>query len=82
MPNCKGKKLKTKLRTNQFYCVKCCTRITPKENDICVKKYKNDRSRDGYIPALKSYCSKCDTPLTKWIKYDDFNHLVDKYGTC
>ena len=82
MPSNKGKKLNTKLKQNEFYCVKCCARKTAKTEDICVKKYINDKSSVGYKPALKAYCSKCETPLTKWIKHKDVDRLVDKYGDC
>ena len=75
-------KLKTKLRQNQFYCVKCRARKTVATGDICVEEYKNHRARDGYTPALKGYCSKCDTSLTKFIKYKDVNRLTTKFGRC
>lgn len=70
MPN------KSKLRQNQFYCVKCRARITSPEDTICVEVFKNDR------PALRSYCHRCDTNLTKFIKNDDKDRMVDKYGRC
>ena len=78
MPN----KLKTKLKQNQFYCVKCRSRTTVSTGDMCVKLYKNHRAKHGYTPTLKSYCMTCDTPLTKFIKYDDTKKMINKYGKC
>lgn len=75
-------KLKTKLKQNQFYCVKCKCRKTCKSSNMCVKEHKNKRSKTGYIPTLKSYCGNCETPLTKFIKHKDTDRLADKYGYC
>jgi hypothetical protein len=80
MPRCN--KLKTKLTQNQFYCVKCCKRISALTDNICVTEYKNKKATGGYTPALRSYCITCDTPLTKWIKHKDVDRLIDKYGNC
>lgn len=60
------KPLKTKLKKNEFYCVKCRSRVKEHEEDICVKKIKNRKI--GSVPALKSYCHKCGTSLTRFIK--------------
>ncbi len=77
-----NKKLKTKLKQNQFYCVVCCTRKTVSAINMCVKEYKNHRAKHGYTPTLKSHCNTCGTPLTKFIKYNDTDRLTDKYGSC
>lgn len=61
------KPLKTKLKKNEFYCVKCRNRVKCDSADICVKKIQNRKI--GYIPALKCHC-KCGTSLTKFIRRD------------
>lgn len=71
-----------KLKQNQFYCVACRSRKTVSVADMCVKDYKNHRSKHGYTPTLKAYCKTCRTPLTKFIKYKDADRLADKYGKC
>ena len=80
MPRCK--KLKTKLKQNQFYCVSCCDRKTIHSDDMCVQEFKNKRASLGYTPALRSSCHTCRTPLTKFIKYSDVDRMVNKYGYC
>lgn len=72
----------TKLKRNQFYCVVCRKKVAVSPNTMCVKEYKNHRAKNGYTPALKSYCNKCNTPLTKFIKYKDVDRLTSRYGTC
>ena len=61
--------LKSKLKKNEFYCVYCRGRVRASPDDICVKKIRNKKL--GSVPALKSYCHKCDTSLTKFIKQSD-----------
>lgn len=70
----------TKLKQKQFYCVSCRAKRTAASEDICVKKYKNKRSKLGYVPALKGVCKVCHTPLTKFIKHKDVDRMTDKYG--
>lgn len=70
----------THLRQNQFYCVKCRARRTAPENSMYVKIYKNKKMAGGKVPALKAECSKCSTPLTKFIKHDSVDKMVKKYG--
>lgn len=73
----------TKLRQNQFYCVKCEKRVTCKPNDMCVTHYSNKRVAGGKVPALKGSC-RCGTNLTKFVKRDSntLRKLVNKYGYC
>lgn len=68
------------LKRNEFYCVKCRKRMTCKNEDMCVKIYKNKKT--GETPALRGVCSKCGTNLTKFVKRDDVGHLIEKYGKC
>lgn len=72
----------TKLKQNQFYCVKCRSRRTVQPSSMCVKEYKNRRAKHGHAPVLKSYCNICNTSLTKFIKYNDVDSLTEKYGKC
>jgi hypothetical protein len=68
----------TKLKENQFYCVKCKKIVTG--SDICVKIYKTSTRR--MLPALKAVHNKCDTNLTKFVSMDKKDKLIDKYGKC
>ena len=72
----------TKLKQNEFYCVACSSRKKISAADICVKKYKNSRSKHGYVPALKASCKTCGTNMNKFIKYIDEERLTNKYGKC
>jgi hypothetical protein len=74
------RKLKTKLRENEFYCVSCRARKNSDSGSICVKVYNNSRS--GPTPTLKGQCSVCGTNLTKFIKRDSTERMVRKYGEC
>lgn len=56
--------LKTKLRKDEFYCVKC--RARRKGNDVdyvYVKNYKR-----GKVPMMSGYCPKCETKVNKFVK--------------
>lgn len=67
-------KLKTKLKTKEFYCVKCRKRRTG--HDIKLVHIKNKKV--GKIPALKSKCGKCDTNMTKFVSRDSVESLKKK----
>jgi len=54
------------MKPNQFYCVKCRSKVTEDCDDIKIKKYNLKNGRKVY--AKKSVCHKCDTNLTKFIK--------------
>jgi hypothetical protein len=73
------RKLKHKLKQNQFYCVKCRKAKTAKADDICLTVYDNERI--GPVPALKAVCS-CNTNLTKFIKRSAVQGMKKKYGSC
>ena len=70
------------LTQNQFYCVSSRHKITIPSSDICFKNYKNSRMKDGNVPSLIAYCSKCDCKLTKFIKHKDADKLSKKFGKC
>lgn len=70
------RKLTSKLKEGEFYCVSCRKRC--KGDSIKVKKIRNKKL--GPIPALKSKCPKCDTNVTKFIKWDSEKDMVSKYG--
>jgi hypothetical protein len=71
MPN----KLKSKLKTAEFYCVKCRKRRSGQ--DIKLVSIKNKKV--GKIPALKSKCSKCSTNMTKFVRRDAVESLKKKF---
>jgi len=72
MPN----KLKTKLKQQEFYCVKCRKRCKSTKNDICIVEFKNGSN------AMEGQCSKCDCMMYKFIKDKDVDKLIDKFGEC
>ena len=72
------KPLKTKLKKNEMYCVKCRSRVKCNPEDICVEKIRNRKV--GYVPALKCYCNKCDTSLTRFIKRSAEKEAKRCYG--
>lgn len=53
------------MKSNEFYCVSCRSKVSLPEKDIRVVTLKNGK------PALKGSCKKCKTNLTKFIKLDD-----------
>ena len=71
-----------KLTQKQFYCVSCRAKKTLKDDDICVKIFKNKRMYDGKVPALRGVCPTCDTNLTKFIKHSATESMQEKYGKC
>ena len=71
-----------KMKERQFYCVACRKKVMAKADDICVKVFKNKRMVGGKVPALRSYCAKCDVNLTKFIKHDKLGSMQSKYGKC
>ena len=70
-----------KLKQNQFYCVVCNQRVTLPEDEICVKVFRNPRM-DGGTPALVGYHERCDSNLTKFIKHNSVDRMINKYGKC
>ena len=65
----------------EFYCVACRKKVTIPANDICVKVYKNKRVPGG-SPALVGHCNKCSTQVTKFIKKDSKDRMIQKFGLC
>lgn len=68
------------LKEREFYCVKLRKVVTCKTEDICVKVFKNKRS--GNTPALRAICPKTGIQLTKFIKRDSADKMIEKYGKC
>lgn len=56
--------LKTKLRKDEFYCVRC--RARRKGFDIKFKNVKNYKR--GTVPMMKGFCQKCETKVNKFVK--------------
>ncbi len=75
MPN----PLKTKLKEQEFYCVKCRKRVKVASDDMGVHLFKKVKTRMK-VPALVGEC-KCDTTVVKFIKHDDQDRFTRKYGT-
>ena len=73
--------LTTKLKQREFYCVKCRKRVAVPANDICVTVYRNKKVKGG-VPALVGSCKKCDTNVNKFIKRNDKEKLINKFGRC
>ena len=70
------KKLRTKLKENEFYCVKARKRCTVKPENICVTTWKNG------VNALLGESEKYDCKVTKIVKESKVPQLVKKYGEC
>jgi hypothetical protein len=70
------KKLGTKLKENEFYCVKARKRCTVKPENICVTTWKNG------VNALLGESEKYDCKVTKIVKESKVPQLVKKYGEC
>lgn len=70
-----------KLRKNEFYCVKCRDKVKVDHDDICLKKMKNKRRKNGVMYALKSEC-ECGTSLHRFVADDDIEKFKKEYGVC
>jgi hypothetical protein len=71
------RKLKSKLKINEFYCVSCRKRVSIKHNDeIFLQESKNGRLR------LVSNCSGCEHKLFKFVKESSLNTLEKKFHWC
>ena len=65
------RKLTTRLKVNEFYCVKCQKRRVGQKMKLGHFTYKNKssaRKKKRQVPVLKSVCSQCDTKLFKIVK--------------
>lgn len=76
-----SKSLKTKLKQQEFYCVCCRKRVKVPADDICVKVYKNYKIKGG-VPALNGICKKCDCNVIKFIKHENKQRMIKKFGKC
>lgn len=74
-------KLRSKLKQQEFYCVKCRNRVKINADDICVTTLKNKKVKGG-VPTLIGSCAKCDTDMYKFIKRADKARLTKKFGRC
>jgi hypothetical protein len=68
-----------KLKEREFYCVACRKRVMSNPKDICLTSYKTSTRK---VNALKGYCSKSKTNLTKFISEDAKVKLSKKYKKC
>ena len=75
MPN----PLKTKLKQQEFYCVKCRKRVKIDSDDMGVDIFKNGQT-GMKVPALVGECKLCNTTVVKFIKHDDQDRFTQKYG--
>lgn len=75
------RKLTSKLKEDEFYCVSCRGRVKSNGGAICVEIYNNRRTGRS-TPALRGQCAKCGTNLTKFIKTSSTSAMLNKYGAC
>ena len=66
------------MNLNEFYCVKCRMKVKILDKNICMTYINNKKI--GKMPALKAYCKKCDTNLTKFVKRDEGKKLDKKFN--
>ena len=57
----------TKMKEQEFYCVKDRKRVIIPTKDICFKNIKNSKMPSGKTPALVAYCHSYDCNLTKFV---------------
>lgn len=62
------------MKSNQFYCVKCKSKVMCEDKHIQMKKLRNGK------PALKSSCRKCGTTVFKFIKQSDAKKMKSRSG--
>jgi hypothetical protein len=67
------------MKERQFYCVSCRKKVTLPEDVIGVKYYYNKHLQHK-VPTLKGYCKKCDMNLTKFVKWNKADKMMEKYG--
>ncbi len=60
------------MKSNQFYCVKCKSKVMCEDKNIQMKKLRNGK------PALKSSCRKCTTTVFKFIKESDAKKMKSR----
>mgnify|MGYP006293895027 CR=1 FL=1 len=60
------------MKSNQFYCVKCKSKVMCENKHIQMKKLRNGK------PALKSSCRKCATTVFKFIKESDAKKMKSR----
>jgi hypothetical protein len=60
------------MKSNQFYCVKCKSKVMCEDKHIQMKKLRNGK------PALKSSCRKCGTTVFKFIKLSDAKKMKSR----
>lgn len=56
--------LKSKLKKDEFYCLKCRARV--KGDNIKQKNVRNYKR--GTVPMLKGVCHKCESKVNKIVK--------------
>lgn len=60
------------MKSNQFYCVKCKSKVMCEDKHIQMKKLRNGK------PALKSSCRKCTITVFKFIKESDVKKMKSR----
>ena len=60
------------MKSNQFYCVKCKSKVMCEDKHIQMKKLRNGK------PALKSSCRKCTITVVKFIKESDVKKMKSR----
>ena len=73
------KPLRSPLKANQFYCVKCRARVSVDKDDMCVRA--GTKKTHG-VPMLKAQCHKCDSGLNKFIKQNAEAGKKKQLGGC
>jgi hypothetical protein len=63
----------------EFYNVATGKTFKAKKDDIEVVKMKNKKVKGG-VPALRTLNEKSGAYVYKFIKYDDYDRLVEKFG--
>lgn len=70
------RKLRSKLKKNEFYCVFCRRKIKLNSDEICLENDKRGR------PRIRSKCNQCDYKVFKYIKFKDVDKVEKTYGWC
>jgi hypothetical protein len=73
------KPLRSPLKSNQFYCVSCRSRMTVDEEDMCIKA---GTKKTRGVPMVKSVCSQCNHKMNKFISKDNAKALRADLGAC
>jgi len=67
------------MKKQEFYCVKCRSKVMCKQNNIKIELVHNRKVKGG-IPALRCKCPKCSTQMTKWEKRENILKCAKKFN--